>query len=256
MAAPQVAQIPFHLDWKFWLAAFSLTASVVAIVLSQLPPLRILLRRTKLDLEVYSRMALAHTLGNPTSQMHLIIRNAGGRDVRVKSIELSFLRDSKDRFTLPAQNYFQSPNDSNGLLLTSFALKPNEEWGHIVNFFMLFSRTEEKERRQLEANLRNDIIQKRNALADQNVNVPADEVSVHPLVRFFKEHFRWEPGEYELTVEVQAEPASASVSKKYHITVFESDSKELEDFCDDYKYGFGVFLISQRQPVFVGLREA
>jgi hypothetical protein len=256
MTADHIAQIPFYLDWKFLLGAFSLTVSIVAVILSQLPPLHILLRRAKLDIEAYDSLLLMHRVGNPVAQMHLIISNTGGKEIRVKGIDLHFRHDSGDRFTLPAQGYLQAPNDSNFVLLTSFRLVPNQEWGHIVNFFMRFARKEEKEYRQLEANLKDDIFQKRSALEDKDVVVSADEKAVQPLLKFFREKFRWQPGEYELTVEVRAEPAKASVSKRYRITLFESDSKELEDHCDDYKYGWGVFLGSSRPNLFVPLTEA
>jgi hypothetical protein len=259
MTAEQVAQLtqlPFYLDWKFWLAAVSLTVSVVAIILSQLPPLRVLFRRGKLDIEAYSRMALTHKIGNPIAQMHLIISNAGPREVKVKGIELHFQRDTEDRFPLPAQTYLQPPSGSDAVLLTSFKIKPDEEWEHDVNFFGLPSRKEEKEYRQFEANLTRDIAEKRKALADQNDIVSADQENVQPLIKSFDEKFRWFSGEYYLTLQIQTEPAKASISKQYRITLFESDYEALKDSCDDYKYGWGVFLPSQRSALFVPLTEA
>jgi hypothetical protein len=259
MTAEQVAQLtqlPFYLDWKFWLAAVSLTVSIFAIILSQLPPLRVLFRRGKLDTEAYSRVALMHKIGNPIAQLHLIISNAGPREVKVKGIELHFKRDTEDRFALPAQNYLQPPSGSDAVLLTSFKIKPDEEWEHAVNFFSVPSRKEEKDYRQFEANLRRDIAAKRQVLADKNDIVVADQENVQPLIKIFEDKFRWFAGEYSLTLQIQTEPAKASVSKQYRITLFESDYEELKDYCDDYKYGWGVFLPLQRSAVFVPLTEA
>lgn len=252
MTAGQAVQIPFYFDWKFW----SVVASVAAIILSQLPPLHILFRRARLNIEVYSRMALMHKVGNPSAQIHLIVSNAGGKDVRIKGIELHFQRmDSEDRFTLPAQGYLQHPNDNNAVLLTPFSLKPNHEWGHIVNCFKILPRKEEKEYRELETNLRNHIWAKLRDLPPDSAPVPADEEYVEPIVKSFQDKFTWHSGEYELTVEIRTEPAKSSIKKKYRITLFESDSKELEDYCEDYKFGWGVFLDSHRPSVFVSLTE-
>ena len=178
--------VPFYLDWKFW----SVAVAVIALILSQLPPIHILLYRAKLDVEAYSRMHLTHKVGNPNAQLHLIISNPGGRELRIKGITLHLRRGTEDEFVLPAQNYLQSPSDKEAVLLTSFKLKPKEEWAHIINFLNLFSRQDEKYYRQLEANLRQDILVKRDALVDKNINVAADDENVQPLLKFFESKFR------------------------------------------------------------------
>src|SRR5437899_4746900 len=177
MPADQIVLVPFYLDWKFWAVA----VSVLALILSQLPPIHRLLRRAKLDVEAYSRMYLTHKVGNPNAQLHLIISNSGGRELKIKGIALRLRRGTEDEFVLPAQNYLQSPGDKEAVLLTSFKLKPKEEWAHLVNFLILFSRKDEKHYRQFEANLRQDILVKRDALVDKNIVVTADDENVQPL---------------------------------------------------------------------------
>jgi len=80
--APAAEVIPFYLNWSFW-AVF---VSVIAIALSQMPPVYLWFRRAKLDLEPYSRIHIAHRVGNPTIQLHLILSNIGGREIKVKNI--------------------------------------------------------------------------------------------------------------------------------------------------------------------------
>jgi len=233
----QVPQIPFYLDWTFW----AVVVSFLAIILSQLPPIHILLRPAKLDVEAYSRMHLTHRVGNPNAQLHLIVSNSGGREVKIKSILLNFKRGDEDHFTLPAQNYVQSPGDKDAVLLTSFKLKPKEEWAHLVNFLNFFSRSEEKEYRQLESNLKNDINQKRELPENKDILVEAETDKVHPIIEFFKRKFRWLPGEYEITLEIRAEPDKVSIYRRYRVTIFESDSIELQDYANDFKHGAGVY---------------
>lgn len=91
--------LPFYLDWQFW----SAVVAAFALVLSQLPPVHVLLRRARLSCETYSRMHLTHKIGNPNAQWHLIIENAGGKAIRVKGIYLVFSREGGPSFELPAQ---------------------------------------------------------------------------------------------------------------------------------------------------------
>src|SRR3972149_310835 len=100
--------LPLYLDWSFW----AVIVAAVAIVLSQLPPVHLLIRRGKLDIEPYSRILITHKVGNPNVQAHLTLTNIGGRIVRVKGITLKIKRDGKEIAVLPAQNYHQNPRDT------------------------------------------------------------------------------------------------------------------------------------------------
>lgn len=135
-------------DWKFWSALIAF----LALILSQLPPIHILVRRAKLDLEVYSRIMITHKVGNPNLQIHLILRNVGGRTIRVKKMYAKISRDDNSVMHLPAQNYVASPKDNQLVLLTSFDLKPRTEWSHLVNFLNYFDRNEEKLYREAQIN--------------------------------------------------------------------------------------------------------
>ncbi len=94
-------------------------------------------------------------------------------------------------------------------------------------------------------------------MANKNDVVSADDANVTPLLAFFEKKFRWMPGEYEVVLRIQTEPPNAMPDKHFRITLFESDSKEMEDYRSDYKYGFGVSLILPKHAgVFVPLSEA
>ena len=248
-----MAQTPFYFDWTFWAVVFSF----LALALSQLPPIHVMFRRAKLDVEAYSRIHLTHRVGNPNAQLHLIVSNVGGREVKVKSIVLHFKRGNDDQFTLPAQNYLQAPGDKDTVLLTSFKLKPKDEWAHIVTFLNFFSRTDEKAFRQIESNLKNDIFEKKELPANKDKIVEAAPGNIQPVIEFFQHKFRWEPGEYEITLEIKTEPQHATVLKCYRVTLFESDSAELLSYAEDYKVGAGVYWhIERHTGLILPLTEA
>jgi hypothetical protein len=233
-----IAQVPFYLDWKFW----SVVISFAALILSQLPPVHIMLRKAKSAIEVYNTIHVSHMVGNPNAQLHLILQNTGGRSLRVKSISLRLRHESGAEFMLPAKNYYKEQGDSTTVLLTPFKLNSGEDWGHLINFLNFFNRTEEKEFRAITSALRKNILEKRDALSNPPDSVAAEQFVVAPVKEFFSRKFQWKPGEYEAELTVATEPESASTSKKYRFVLFESDTQELVKVVEEYQYGGGVIL--------------
>jgi len=229
---------PFYQDWTFW----SSFVALLALVLSQLPPIHILFRRAALDVEVYNRIALNHRVGNALAQLHVIFRNTGGSSLKVQGIELTFERDGAADLILPAQGYFSNPGDKEAVLLTTFTLEPKAEWGHIVNFFKPLQRPDERTLRQLESNLRADIVHKRSQLEDKSVVVAADDGNVQPLIDLSNTRLPWLPGDYTITVNVRTSPKAKIQVRRYRAIIFESDATELRNYSDGYKYGFGVLV--------------
>lgn len=227
---------PFYIDWTFW----AVVVSIIAIVLSQIPPIHLLLKKAKLDIELYSRIHITHKVGNPNLQLHMIINNIGGRIVKIKGISAKIKRDGKVITTLNAQNYLQHPNDTNSVLFTSFSLKPKEEWAHIVTFLNYFPKQTEKIYRESALELRKHMSEKK----ENNELVIAEDSYIKPFTELFNKLFIWEPGEYELTVQVEANPNQASITKLYRFTLFESDSNELRRYVEEYKYGAGIYFDS------------
>lgn len=230
------ANVTPYLDWSFW----AVVMAAISIVLSQLPHVHLWFRRARIDLEPYSRIHISHKIGNPNIQLHLILSNVGGRALRVKSITIKVKRDGKEVAILPAQNYLQNPSDTNTVLFTSFFLKPKEEWAHIVNFLKYFSREDEKKYRSAEAKMGEDIIEKRKLPENKDTVVETTDELVTPFITMFNEKFVWNPGEYEISIEVITSTASANIAKRHRFTLFESDSTELSKVKDHYKYGDGI----------------
>lgn len=245
--------IPFYCNWTFW-AVF---IAALALFLSQLPPIHMLLKRAKLEIELYSRIHITHKLGNPNLQIHLIMNNVGGKTIKIKGITSTIKRDGNQIAILPAQNYLQNPNDKTTLLFTRILLKPKEEWAHIINFLNYFSRSDEKKYRDGESKLKADIFEKLKAPENKDKFVEADAQYVPMFISMFDEKFIWRAGEYEMRIDVDTEPQKTKVVKSYRFTLFESDSEELCKFKDDYKYGDGIYWNSDKHPgIIVELREA
>jgi hypothetical protein len=185
----------------------------------------------------------------------VIVSNTGGNELKVKRMQIRLRRDQDAEFVLPAKNYLQEPSDKEAVLFTSFKLKPTQEWAHIVNFLKFFPREDEKELRRLDSTMRLDLLAKREALVDKHEEVEAEAAIIVAVVAFHNRYFRWFAGEYVLTLEVDVEPQRACFAKQYRFTLFESDSQDLSDHKNDYKYGYGVCLSSRQVGVAVPLTE-
>lgn len=245
--------IAFYLDWTFW----AVVASFAAIVLSQLPPVHLLLRPRRLDVEVHSRIQITHKVGNPNVGMVVSIHNTGGRELRIRSFRLGLTRDNKSLLTLPAQNYFETPSSQSSVLFVPFSLKPGDSWAHAVNFLNFFDRSTEKLYRESESALSADIRKKLQARPENDKQpVVAEPELVTPFLKLFEKLFPWQPGEYVAELLVEADPGSASYSKKYRFTLYESDTAELEAHTEDYQFGGGLsYNVDRHVGVFVPLSE-
>jgi len=245
--------IPFYQDWKFW----SFVVSGIAVLLSQLPPVQILIRPKKLDVEVHSRINVTHQIGNPNVGLHISLGNSGGRELRVTGLKLNMQKDGKELVSLPAQNYFESPSNKTSVLFVPFSLKPDEYWSHSVNFLNFFDRATEKIYRYSATSLKLGIQKKlRDRPEQDNNNVKGEEDLVKPFLELFDRLFIWEPGEYIFELVVDSLPSSSTFSKKYRFTLFESDTKELKEHTKDYQFGGGpIYTVDSHVGLFIAISE-
>jgi len=236
--------MPFYSDWSFW----AVLVAAIAVLLSQLSPIHILFKKASLDMELHSRMYITHKVGNPNISFHLILNNNGGRVIKIRKITATIKKDRKQIAALPAQNYLQNPNDKTPILLTSFSLKPKQEWAHFVNFLNYFSRTDEKKYRKAESRLKARIMEKRKTTSDKDSLVKVGSEYVSPFMDMFNTKFLWQADEYEICVSVNVKPEKANIEKTYRFTLFESDSEELSKYKDAFKYGDGIYWDSGNHP--------
>lgn len=249
----EAAATHLYSNWSFW----AVVVATIAVILSQLPPVRLWFKKAKLDIEMYSKISITHKVGNPNLQIHLIVSNIGGRKVRVKGISALIKKDGKLVATLPAQNYLESQNNQNTLLFTPFSLYPSQEWAHIINLLNFFNHEDEQEYRGLEAKmLANYRSKKSNSKQESQDLIEVDEGLVQPFHGFFDKHFIWSTGEYQLTVNIDTDNETANISKEYRFTIFESHTAQLKEITDKYKFGDGIWWNSNLSNVIIDIKEA
>ena len=239
-----MSTVTFYHDWTFW----SFVAATVAVVLSQIPPVLQLLKRSAVDIEVFNHLLINHKAGIPGAQLHIILRNAGGRSLKVSGLELVFERAGQPSLTLPAVGYFANPTDREAVLQTAFTIPPKGEWAHVVNFYRRLPRPDERTFRQLLSNLRADIVAKRQGLRNERDNVTGDDVNFLPFVQRYEANPPWQPGDYTITVRVHTTPVASGQEAKHRMVIFESDEAELREYTAGYKYGWGILFPVHDQP--------
>ncbi|MEO7050148.1 MAG: hypothetical protein ABI128_00640 [Rhodanobacter sp.] len=174
----------------------------------------------------------------------------------MKSISLSFRRAGGEGFTLPAQNYLRTPDAKENVMLAPFRLDPGQEWVHMVGFFNIYSRDDDKEYRRLESAIRTDILQQKEEIFNKDRLCEAAPKNVELATLFFKRHFKWEPGEYELELTIKTDRPEANLTRLYLFSLFETEAEELRNYSDGYKFGDGVYWVSQAQPgILLPVRE-
>ena len=227
---------PFYLNWQFW----SAVVAIVALALSQLPPVHLWFRPRRIGVEVHNRIQVTHKVGNPNVGMFVSLRNTGGRALRVSGLRVSLTRDGKAIGVYPALSYFETLSSQSPVLFVPFTVKPGETWEHGTNFLNLFDRATEKLYRESESKLAADIRRKLQARPEHDKQlVIAEPELVAPFFQLFERLFIWQPGEYVAELIVDVDPGSASFKQNYRFTLYESDTAELHSHTRDYQFGGG-----------------
>lgn len=212
---------------------------------SQCPPIRIWFKKGKLDLEVYSKIYIGHVVGNPNAQLHLVINNIGGRKIKIISISMILSRDGGNEFEIKAQNFLKEQDSKNSVLLTSFTLLPGQEWAHIVNCFNNFSKSDEKRYKTFVKECRENIapraVERDRKITEERGLIEASEDIQNKILAFFNEKFIWESGEYKLKIILGCENSAFNIVQNYRFTLYESDSVDLKEYSNEYKYGAGIY---------------
>ncbi len=223
---------PFYLNWTFW----SFVVASTALILSQLPKVNVWFKGKKINLDVHNRVTVNHWLGIPSISLYLGITNKGRAKIKIKKIELKISKEGQNIANLTCSSFFDTVVSQSPNLFFPFELLSEESWDHSCWFTANVDRNTEQKCRGLISSLDMDVFEKIKNKKDENQLIEAEESLVKPIVEFKEKTFIWEPGEYFVEMNLQSDPP-INISKKIRFTLFETDTKELKDYSNDYKYG-------------------
>jgi hypothetical protein len=237
---------------EFW----STIIAVFALILSQLPPVRELIKPRELRIFVPEVLALSHYMGNLQIWAFLALYNTGGRSLTVQKIECVIVGEDGSPWRLPAQTYTPTlaqtapGQPAPELLMGWISLKPDENWAQTLRFYKVWSIKEEEDVTEISANIRTDINAKLKLKApfDNNLVEAAPEL-VKRAKDFFEKKFTPTKGSYILLIAARSEKNEVLRVRGFEFTLFDNQIRSLRAPADDYKLGWGVcFPVDSADP--------
>ena len=247
--------------------AITAAAAVVAIVLSQLPPIRSLLRGRRLEAVAAESVVITHYLGNVHFVTFLSMVNTGGMALAIARVACRLTGPDGMVRELPAQAYIsrevpaQVGQPSPEYPLGWIALRPGEQWSQTVRFYQAWSTSDERESAELSQSIREDIhsiIDELGSSYDPRTYVEADRARVQQARDFFERHFDLSAGVHRLEVTASDAKGRLLASREYEFTLHESALSALRRGVDDYRFGEGVYFPATKPSsvAWVRLRES
>jgi len=216
------------MDVVAWVSVFSVFIALVALVLSQLPPLKYLLRKRQIIITTPDFFKLNHAWGNATIWMFLAIHNRGGRDVTIARIHCLMTNSDEFHLDLPSQTYMAGGTQE--LQLGWISLKPEEHWSETVGFWKVWSEAEERKANQILSKIRTN-------MRSQQPSPTVEAEALAEARSVFENKFKLDEGSYQLFISALSESGEVITVRGFDFTLFESDIQNLRALIDHYKTG-------------------
>lgn len=228
--------------------AWSAAIALLALVLSQLPPVHQLLKRRALRIVVPEYFSLYHFLGNLNLLGFVALHNIGGKTLTVAKIDC-LVRGESNVWHLPGLMYqSRLPQGPAGQQNVEFfvewtVLKPDDHWSETVHFFKPWSFQEEEDAAEIISKIKNNITAKldqRPPDAPKKL-VEADESLVEEAKGFFKKRFTLSKGNYRVVIAALSEKKELLAARGFDFTLFDNHIKTMRSAAEDYKIGAGIY---------------
>lgn len=244
-------------DPENWMAS----AAVIALVLSQLPPIlpRVWgrIRGSEVLLASQDSFGLNHHLGRAFLVLHIQIENTGSNPVAIAKIDCVVRRVATGEaspastvWRIPARTYYaeSSQSSSSGapprLFIGTIHLKPGEFWQEVVHCYGPRSQGDEEKAQEIQYRFANYIGQeldvRRENRTDDGRYVEVSKELVDEARQFANEMFNFTKGEYELYIAARDRSGRILGVTKNRFILYENMINILRGIFDDYQYGFGV----------------
>lgn len=241
---------------EFWTAFIA----AIALIFSQFPPIKQMIKGKRLRWAVADRIGLTHVSGNTNMSIWLDLENVGGRTITIRKIACLVLRGQVKVQTLIAKTYWLteslSRNKEVEIPISEIVLKPGDRWSGYLHFWDTQSWTQDIQSKisSLTTKIKDDIETKLSERANLHPEIPSSELveAGEELVREFtnltKTLYKIEIGDYELLFTAHEDFSAPPLRLSgFNITVYEKDSRDIYKDADDYKYGYGVYLTTRKK---------
>lgn len=226
-------------DLKFW----SLAISVVALMLSQLPPIKNWIAHISIESKIGEQVGISNQFGIIDIGAQVFLTNTGNRELSVSRIELLLHSPSKKEVLLGGGWYSQSNEDGAQVAypVGVVDLKPGETWAKYVNFYRDRTPSTLEKLQAVQLAISEDLLRIRRTSPDA-VLVEASPESVKAATDWYASNFDLEKGDYYLTFRFIGSTGQILAQNRLRMPVYDYQLALIKSQVDDYKYGYGVVL--------------
>lgn len=227
-------------------AVWSMIIAGIAVILSQLPPLREIIKGTKVKITNPNTFQLYHHLGNINLTLFLDIHNIGGRPVVIDKLYCLIVDENENVFPFPAKGYIPRDVIQSETLpefpVGRIILKSDERWYENTHFYKMWTDAVVEEAEEIILTVRNNIAEKLKDKKEDDESFVKTNPEVHQrVVQFFNRNFVLRKGNYKFLIATLAENNIVLAIKGYEFTLYESHIRTLNSYVDDYQYGAGIY---------------
>lgn len=205
-------------DPKMW----SVFVAFLALILSQFPPIRELIKGVRVNINIPEHFLLQHYLGAIQTNLFVEIYNTGGKTITISKLDC-FISDMEGKsWHIPGRSYFsRQPPPQQGttwpeFLLGSIRLKPGESWNENTRCYRLWTESEEEEVNNIVLGIQESIYRK----LPSPIFVDAEEKVVEKAKSFFRQKFDLHKGNYKFFIAALSSNNSILVVQGYDFTLF------------------------------------
>lgn len=238
-----------------WVEAVTAVVAVLALVLSQVPPLRSLFDRPEIKVNVGGSSFLSHHLGRIIMEIPISIRNLGSADETISRVEMVLRR--QDDPNQPVEFLFDgdsivrarniklcdlgAPSDETTFI--PVRIRANDEWGAMLVCRQRCSKDQVEKVQEIMSDARRHMAETPVRLFQMNRPSLPDYI-VQAMKDHHKSRLGLSKGTFELQV-IAYNAAGVRVSEATRlIGIDESHLRMFDSQAELYKYGFGVFFVS------------
>lgn len=219
--------------------------SVLAIFLSQIPPVHVLFERAKIEVDLGTSATILDNWGSIIFQPYLILHNSGKGHGVVKSVEIEIksMSQGSQIGVLPVQNYFQTGlvQQSNGVNiqvpLRLIRIPPESIWSNYVSAFKIPNEKKQDSINSItvEADkiFKDEFVQGVTWEMPKNILDRAMQISLKELQKI-------QPGKHFVKVSAIAKSSKVLNKKFYSLTLRQSHIDTLKKKLEFYKHGGGI----------------
>jgi hypothetical protein len=244
----------YRVDMAAWYKSTSVWAvviSIVAMVLSQLPPIVTWIPDPNIKVEHADRILIRNDIGIIAHDLSVELRNVGNTDIQITEMRLDVTHPDGKKVSFNAERFLNTSTGSNPVSssISSIFIPRNRTWSEAVFFHRLTSTEDDERYIKIRSNIHQNMIanqQTKRKDQDYSTIIPADDEVVKTALNFFNKNFNLEKGPYKTLLKIYVNGKKEPFEYNSKFTLYDHHLDLIQSQTHDYKYGIGIFTPTTR----------